>query len=63
MSETEFVRQIAELAMEGECLEHGPDCAENGEGDDCEIYEMSNDFAWSTLNGLIEEARRLEGSK
>lgn len=54
----DFIAIIADMTIDGECLEHGPDCEELFP-DSCEYYDMVSDDAVETLNILIATARRL----
>ena len=52
-----WVSIIAAMTPDQECLEHGAECTEDACGDDCEMFDMTNDDAVETLNNLITEAR------
>lgn len=56
-----FVRFIAGLTRDGECITHAGDC--DGNHDDCEPFDLSGDDAISALCDLIATARTIRDAQ
>ena len=56
-----LVQLIADLLMDGECIEHGSGCVcpDKGDCSHCIPFDMTNDDAYETLHDLIGKSRAI----